>query len=384
LQWQKGAAPINLCPMRLLDRYLFRELFTPLAFCLAGLQSLIIFVTIFGDADRVQEAKLHFFETIEYAAAASMDYVTIVLPVSLLAALLWALTHHARHNEITAMRAAGISLWRICVPYFIIGLIGSGALFALNELVVPRSLDWADNMLNRYSKPVMTASEANSLQFTNERDHSKWVVSHYHATTGEMLGVELDWTLSDGSMYHLYANRAVRTNDVWTFYHVQELSQSNAAAGIVPLLKTDVLAKPEFDETSREIRAEIKVNGYLNSGGLHNPNLPFRDILTYLRWHPNLSPAEKGKLLTDLQERVALPVTCLVVAFIAIPFGAAPGRRNLFFGVAGSIFICLTYFVLQRVSLAFGASGTWPAWLAAWLPNLFFGLLGLILTARIR
>jgi lipopolysaccharide export system permease protein len=384
LQWQKGAAPINLCPMRLLDRYLFRELFTPLAFCLAGLQSLIIFVTIFGDADKVQEAKLHFFETIEYAAAASMDYVTIVLPVSLLLALLMALTHHARHNEITAMRAAGISLWRICVPYFIIGLIGSGVLFALNELVVPRSLDWADHMLNRYTKPVMTASGTKSLDFTNEREHRKWVVNDYHTATGEMLGVQVAWTLPDGSSYLLYANRAVRTNDVWTFYNVQELSLSNAAAQFVPVLKTDVLAKPEFDETSREIRAEIKINDYLGLGGLHNPNIPLADILAFLRWHPNLSPAEKGKLLTDLQERVALPVTCLVVAFIAIPFGAAPGRRNLFFGVAGSIFICLTYFVLQRVSLAFGASGTWPAWLAAWLPNLFFGLLGLILTARIR
>ena len=79
-----------------------------------------------------------------------------------------------------------------------------------------------------------------------------------------------------------------------------------------------------------------------------------------------------------------MPVTCLVVALIAIPFGAAPGRRNLFYGVAGSIFICLTYFVLQRVSLAFGSSGEWPAWLAAWLPNLFFGFSGIALMMRIR
>ena len=370
--------------MRLLDRYLFSELFTPLAFCLTGIQSFIIFVTIFGDADKEQEAKLHFFETIEYAAAASMENITIVLPVSLLLALLMALTHHARYNEITAMRAAGISLWRICLPYFVIGLIGSAALFALNELVVPHSLDWASHLLNRNNTPVVAAGGVNHLNFTNERDHSKWVVTDYHATTEEMLGVQVDWTLPDGSKYHLKADRAVRTNDVWTFYNAQEYSLSNAAAQFVPILKTDVLAKPEFDETTREISAEIKVNRYLDSGGLRNPNIPLKDVLAYLRWHPNLSRAEKGKLLTELQERIAMPLTCLVVAFIAIPFGAAPGRRNLFFGVAGSIFICFAYFVLQRVSLALGSSGTWPAWLAAWLPNLFFSLLGLILTARIR
>jgi lipopolysaccharide export system permease protein len=73
-----------------------------------------------------------------------------------------------------------------------------------------------------------------------------------------------------------------------------------------------------------------------------------------------------------------------VVVLIAIPFGAASGRRNLFFGVAGSIFICFAYFVIQQVSLALGAGGHLPAWLAAWLPNLFFAGLGLGLTARVR
>jgi lipopolysaccharide export LptBFGC system permease protein LptF len=71
---------------------------------------------------------------------------------------------------------------------------------------------------------------------------------------------------------------------------------------------------------------------------------------------------------------------------IAIPFGAASGRRNLFFGVAGSIFICFSYFVIQSVCLALGSApnGHLPAWLAAWLPNIFFGVTGLVLTARVR
>jgi lipopolysaccharide export LptBFGC system permease protein LptF len=73
-----------------------------------------------------------------------------------------------------------------------------------------------------------------------------------------------------------------------------------------------------------------------------------------------------------------------VVVFIAIPFGAAPGRRNLFFGVAGSIFICFAYFILQQVGLALGMNALVPAWLAASLPNLFFAMLGIILTLRIR
>ena len=56
----------------------------------------------------------------------------------------------------------------------------------------------------------------------------------------------------------------------------------------------------------------------------------------------------------------------------------------LFVGVAGSVFICFTFFVLQQVGLALGTGGYLPAWLAAWLPNLAFGVTGLVLAARVR
>ena len=75
---------------------------------------------------------------------------------------------------------------------------------------------------------------------------------------------------------------------------------------------------------------------------------------------------------------------CLVVVLIALPFGAASGRRNVFVGVASSIFIAFAFLGLTKVSLALGASGYMPAWLAGWLPNLVFGFTGLWLTARAR
>jgi lipopolysaccharide export system permease protein len=107
-------------------------------------------------------------------------------------------------------------------------------------------------------------------------------------------------------------------------------------------------------------------------------------IWDHLRLNPNLSRAESSWLLTKLHGRLAAPWTCLVVVLIAIPFGAASGRRNLFVGVAGSVFICFTFFVLQQVGLALGTGGFLPAWLAAWLPNLAFGVTGLLLITRVR
>ncbi|MGH7980342.1 MAG: LptF/LptG family permease, partial [Limisphaerales bacterium] len=370
--------------MRLLDRYLLRELLMPLAICLIGIQSFIIFVTVFSDAGKIEEAKLGFGETIGYAAAASMGYLTIVIPLALLLGLLMALTHHARHNELTAMRAAGLSLWRICIPYVLIGLLASAVVFALNESAVPRCLDWAERTMSNHSGPGKAARDVvHNLAFTNDRARRQWVLrGDYRPGSSVVPHPWVSWILPGGSKRSLSADWGVYTNGVWVFYaraprYVQEFSQADPLSMSIPILETNVLAMPQFDETPEQIAREVKIARFFDVKQ-QNPNIPLRDIVGYLRWHPNVSRGDRGKLLTDLQERIAMPVTCIVVALIAIPFGATPGRRNLFFGVAGSIFICLIYFALQRVSIAFGSNGAWPPWLAAWLPNLFFGLSGLV------
>ncbi|MFN7142040.1 MAG: LptF/LptG family permease, partial [Limisphaerales bacterium] len=66
------------------------------------------------------------------------------------------------------------------------------------------------------------------------------------------------------------------------------------------------------------------------------------------------------------------------------PFGAPSGRRNVFVGVAASIFIAFVYFILFKLGLALGTGGYIPGWVAAWLPNLLFAGAGIFLTLRVR
>ena len=373
--------------MRLLDRYLFRELFTPLAYCLGGFLIFWVSYELFNELDNLQGAKLHLFDVIELCVAWTPDCLVTVLPIALLLASLYTLTQHARHNEITAMRTAGVSLWRLCVPYFIVGFIASIVLFALNEFCVPYSAGWAERIKNRYVQKSNDPDAQNQFRnfgFTNARGHRKWFVGEYRPRTVEMFRPRVNWSLPDGSWRELHAARAVRTNGIWTFFDAKEYMQSNATAPLLPFLQTNVLAMPEFDETPKEIRSEIKISAY---GSLRNPrktNIPLTDIWYYLRLHPTLPAADSSLLLTKLYGRLAVPWTCFVVMLIAIPFGVAAGQRSLFVGVAGSIFICFTFFVLQQVGLVLGMGGWLPAWLAAWLPNLAFGATGLLLIARIR
>jgi len=337
-------------------------------------------------------------DTMEYSASAAMGYLTIVLPVSLLLAVLYTLTYHARHNEITAMRATGVSLWRVSVPYFFVGFLSSLALFALNEYWVPRSGDWANRILNRYvAKQEDLGAQNHNTDFAT-REHRVWHFSEFRVKELELLNPEVSWTLPDGRWQEVRAHHARFTNGIWTFFNATEYSQLTNR-DLVPTLVTNVLAMPQLTETPRQIESEAEFSRYLDQHSSRNADIPLSVIFEYLRLHPGLAPGGGFPLfsahpnpefkraylmLTKLHGRLAAPWTCLVVVFIAIPFGAATGRRNLFVGVAGSISICFSYFVIEQVSVALGYGGYLAPWLAGWLPNIVFGATGLWLMARVR
>jgi lipopolysaccharide export system permease protein len=375
--------------MRLLDRYLFRELLTPMAYCLGGFLIFWISYDLFTELEELQERKLHLLDILCYTTARTPEFLVTVLPIALLLALLYALTSHARHNEITAMRAAGMSLWRICTPYFVVGLAASAVLFVLNEFAVPRTSAWAERILTRYvQKPGDNPGGGKVLDYVNAREHRLWHFNTFNASRATMSGpLTVKWTTKDGSSRLLNADSAARTNGVWTFFNAQEFTEvtgPDKRTRLVWLLQTNVLAVPEFDETPREMREQIKVSVYRSQHTGRHADIPLVTLFNYLRMHPDLSGADASWLLTMLHGRLAAPWTCLVVVLIAIPFGAPAGRRNLFFGVAGSIFICFAYFVVQQISFAIGQGGHVPPWVAGWLPNMMFGAAGIILMARVR
>ena len=375
--------------MRLLDRYLLRELLVPLGYCLSGFLVLWVVQDLITELTTLQNSKMLPLDILEYYLVKAPEFVVLILPMALLLAMLYTLTNLARHHEITAIRAAGVSLWRLCFPYMAVGFALALISFALNELCVPNSGEAAEQIKARRSSQSASMPPRTRIVndgFVNSRDGRMWRFDVCDTKTGEMTAPIVYSTLTDGSRLWLKADRGVRSNGVWTFYNAKQYkvgTQSNSIPVLV--LQTNILFQPLFSETPDQIRSELKISAMLNTlslRGVKRADIPVVELMNYLRLHPH--PNQAAALYTKLQGRLATPWTCLVVVLIATPFGAASGRRNVFVGVASSILIFFAYYVLQQFALALGAGGSLPSWLAGWFPNLVFGLTGLWLTARVR
>jgi lipopolysaccharide export system permease protein len=374
--------------MRLLDRYLLRELLVPLGYCLGGFLIFYVAFDLIFQISRFQEGHLLFADVVKYYVVTLPELlVGQVIPVSLLLAVLYALTNHSRYNELTAMRAAGVSFGRLSLPYLATGVVLGIVVFAINELWVPQSAEAAHDILQARQVAPTERVWLSNLDLHNEAQGRDWHIGRFNRVTSEMIDPVVITRLADGSRRDIYAKKGVYTNGAWVFLDAEVWNRPAQQTG-----QPEPVAQPtnynrfvvHFPETPALIKSELKVSALSLADAARRGELSIREILNYKRLHPRLSPEGRAKLGTQLQGRIAVPFTCLAVVLIALPFGARSGRRNVFVGVAGSIFICFSYFIVQRISSGMGVAGyLWP-FVAAWLPNFLFGLTGLALLWKAR
>jgi lipopolysaccharide export system permease protein len=377
--------------MRLLDRYLFRELLLPLAYCVGGFLICFVVFDLFKEISDFQRNKLTGLDILEYYSnrVPELMVTSYIMPMGLLLALLYALTNHARHHELTAMRAAGISLWRLAVPYFLVGVLFSIAVFVLNEEVVPNAAEQSERIMWRRTKagaakmPDKKVWQRNVL-FLNSVDNRAWQIGAYNLQTRRMYNIHLELRSPNGARTNIFAERGSYFRRQWTLTNVQQFVYATPTTEFPVKYVQPLLTLPRIIETPRLIQSEIKISGLDDLKSLRKTQLSSLSILDYLRLHPSLDEQKRDSLLTMLHSRLAAPWTCLVVVLIAIPFGALPGRRNVMVGVASSISICFVYFVAKDLTLALGSGGFVPPWVAAWIPNLFFAAAGMVLMWRLR
>jgi lipopolysaccharide export system permease protein len=375
--------------MRLIDRYLLRELLIPLFYCLTAFLIFWIAITLSQEMHSLQKLKLHGSDIALYYLVKAPEYLVITTPISLLLAMLYALTNHARHHELTAIRGAGISLWRTARPYFVVGIAASLFVLFLNEICVPQTEQLSEQILssrvgnkqhNQFS--VVQTSLAFKSDLPNGRRN--WQIRIYNTETSEMIDPKVDWELPNGGHRELLADRAIYTNGAWNFFNLLRKTYVNST-NAEPFREafTDLVVR-EFSETPDQIKSEIKITSRLAKRPGKRPDMSLIEIWNYFQLHSQFSRTDKNRLYTNLHGRLATPWTSLVVVLIAIPFGAPTGRRNAFVGVASSIVICFAFFIVQWVSLFMGYAGWLQPWLAGWLPNLLFGSIGALLTFRVR
>jgi len=363
--------------MTLIDRYVFREWLKVFAMGLTSMIGLIVVIQMFTSIKDFQE-----WGTPASAIAAFYLWqipaqLPIVLPVALLVTLLFTLGNMHKNQEIAAMRAAGLSLWRITRSYWAAGVACTAVLVAVNTVVIPvslertRTLRETQEFLFRNRKTAEGKAGAASVArgdsayvvFDNGRDNRRWRITSLGAYTNRASGVQV-FELDAGGrpLRQTFAARGRydTAKGYWIFEDGRSFAYGASGEGDGAQGSFHDKAFPAFTEKPIYMQLMAKKAS----------DLSFGEIGTLMSLAGDMESARTAALAVRYHSILAWPFSCLVVIAMAIPFAVGGVRTNPMVGVSKAIGVFALYYLFDRVGFALGSQQVLPAMLAAWVPNL--------------
>src|SRR5213596_3749670 len=355
--------------MRLLDRYVIRNFLQVYLYCIAGF---ILIWLIFDVSDNIStfiDQHVPLSLVARYYGTQIPQVFIILLPVSLLLSLLFALGRMSRANEIVSMLTAGVSLPRLLLPLIGMGLLTVAASMALNYSLAPHAeLARKTFISEAQSRPGRTIQ---GQIFRNRTDLRTWFVQNFLQRSNTFNNVQvLQQDANDNIVTNYIAARAFFRPETkaWELENAKVVHYDHSGniveEHIYPSLKIEHWSETPFRLGSANERAEF---------------LSLSELREYLRFNADFPHTLLAPFRTHLQYRLALPWTCLVVVCIAAPLGIGYSRRGVLSSVAAAVILVFSMNFLVHLFLALGEGDRVSPMLAAWTPNLLFAAIGLYL-----
>jgi len=355
--------------VRTLDRYLLREFGTYLVLGLLGFITIFIVVDVFEKIDVFLDHRAPLTLIFGFYLYRIPEVVTRVLPVALLLATFLALGQLNKFGELTAMRAAGLSLVRILAP--VLGL-ASTAVFgglALSEMVVPGANRQRDRIYDEQIQKLQPQEVTERADVTYLGAKGRiFYMRLYLVGERRMHEVSLQ-EFSKGDLHRrIDAAEASWDGRRWVFSSGYLRTFEQGKEKVEPFKRMAVEGIPERPEDfAKESRKPDEMS---------YPEL--RSYVDRLR----ASGSRVSNYLVDLHLKLAFPLVNLIVVMIGAPIATRLRMQSAALGFGLSVTISFLYYAFMRTGQALGHNGALPPYLAAWLGDLVFGAVGLTMMVQ--
>ncbi len=368
--------------MRLLDRYIARQVFISAMFAVAVIIIILVLGNVFKEILRelAKRPDLSLGFIFKFIALIIPVSLSLAIPFSFLTAILLTFGRLSADSEFVSMRMAGLSMTRICLPVAVLAIFFTSICAWVNLSVTP----WAktemegmkDSLFNYMKKEPM-------LLFPNQQVMSE-LDGHLVYAKKE------DGMLKEFQMVKLENNMP------------QAIAIAKEASVAVELDKADPELLLEMREVSLMVQGEdgnfmtssqpvymdeaiagVSVAKLQRKGVEDKPsNISLRRIIGKAT-DPDLDPATRAVYRTELSMRMAFSVSCITFGLIGVPLGITAQRRESTAGFVMSMTIAVSYYVMLTLAQIVHREEHLYPHLLVWIPNVLFFVLGVILFRRL-
>ncbi len=364
--------------MRILDRYIAKSIVTIFIFTILTFCFLYTLIDITAQLDEFIDRKVPIDILVQYY----ISYFPIILsqPISSVAcliAVLFTFSTLNSNNEVVAMRASGLSFWKITKPAVMFGLIISVLVFWVNERLVPQATEVTqqirnENMVLLVDRMRKKKEKIKNLTFYGLKNRL-YFIDTFDAEAQELRGITIiEHDEQQNMKQKIVALKGVWTGIAWKFYQCQITTFSN----------TDI-STPLKIKVYKEKLMDIKEspNDFLRQR-LNVTSMNIRQLKSYIdRFSKSGAAKALNNMRVDLHQKIAYPFGNFVIVLLGLPFALMIRSRkgSGFMAVGLALVLGFLYYVANAVFLAFGKGGLFPPVLSAWATPLLFTVVALVI-----
>lgn len=348
--------------MKLLDRYVLREMAGPF---LVGVVGFILVLTVdllFTMADLIINKGVPALAVLRLLVYKLPALLVMTFPVSTLFGTAMALGRFSKDNELTALRTSGVSLYRVAAPILALGLCISVVSYVTNERIVPYANHVSSTIIREvlYRQPL---PEVKDNVFFKDPQNRYYYARHVDLKNKRIDNIMVYELTNEKYPRVITADTAAFNGKLWSLsngvvHKYDEKGYLNYEAAFSEMklnISEDILnftrQKDIMDMDRQELSNMI---GVLGKGG-----------------------GDTRSLRTELYLRFAIPFTCFVFALVGIPFSLTSPRSGQTWGLIVTIVFMFTFYVFASVFRSLGRGGLLPPEAAAFTPQVSFTLIGL-------
>lgn len=358
--------------LNILDKYILKEFLKNFIITVVSFIVLFLIVDFFEKIRMFLSNNASIAQMSSYFAFSIPMIISYILPPAVLLATLITFSSFSKFNEITAMKANGINIYRITLPVLILASIGAVFLFFFSELITPASIQKTTHIVKVDVQKQKTLGFFKQDEIWYHAENAIYNFKMFDTEKNMLRGITINYLNPDFSLNsRIDAQSGEWKNNQWIFYNLLITRFDKNNNPVLEWSKEKMINIPEKPADFKVIQKDAEKMGYF-------------ELRKYVKKIKS-EGYDVTKYLVDLHGKIAFPLIVLIMVFIAVPFSLRSERSGgVMQSIGIGILIGFSYWIVHAFSMSLGKSEILPALFAAWAANILFGAVAAFLFYKVN
>jgi len=361
-------------PMKIFDKYILKQFIMTTVFGLITFMMIFLIIDLMENLDDFLDNNVANDIIIQYYIAFLPEIVKLMTPVAVLLASLFTTGKLAANNELTAMKAGGMSIYRYMFPLITVAFLVSGVSVYFNGWVVPYANQQKFSIERRYLNKNLESTARTNIYLQDGKKRIVYI-SYYDGRSGTGTRASIQ-EFSDSSLISI-AQRWDglqftwdSVSSTWSMSLGRQRIFSATGEQVIPF-GTYIFRDLSF--TPKDIVKKVERPEEMN----------YTELGEFIERQQN-SGNDTARWMVDYHNKVAFPFASVIVVLFGIPFSFGKRKGGIAVQVGISAAVVFIYMVFMKISNVFGYNGDLNPLLTAWLANIIFFTAGVVNIFRVN